>query len=375
MYDWIDEQAIPPLPAGIQLALFGAGEGSSQFLAWLAENAPGARVLAVADNDPTQQGREYLGLPIIEPAALPGLKADLVVVTTVSGREAVGGQLAAMGLLEGKDFVRIGAYPAAGLKNLLPLLEWDRSLGGILREGGAAVHVGPGGFLGLECGLYALRGMRTTAVDAYSFGLDWPEVTGRRQEYEKTRTAALRLAGNGTAEDVGRRWDSLFAERDGRLFLEGIPFRFPHDFSALPVDSASMDLACSFAVLEHVRDPRRCVEELWRVLKPGGVAVQTIVTRDHRSFGKTAGYTPISYRVHSSEEWERINQDRFYQNRLAPWQWRELFAAVGFEERHYHEHGRYVPGGEEYAALHPDFQGWSEDRMSAVDCTLLARKM
>lgn len=374
-YTWIEEQAIPPLAPGVRLVLFGAGEGSVQFLGWLADCGTNCRVLAVADNDPTMHGKELCGLPIVAPAAVPGLGADLVVVTTVSGREAVGRQLEGMGLREGEQFVRIGAYPAAGMQNVERILELDASLG-LLAGVRDAVHVGPGGFLPLECALFALRGIRVRAVDAFSFGLDWPDVTGRGADYAaaRERTLSLAAAQGRDAGDAGRRWDSLFAERGGRLVLDGVPFLFPHDFSALPLPDASVDLACSFAVLEHVRDPAACVAELFRVLRPGGSAVQTIVTRDHRSFGKVDGYTPISYRRHSEAEWEGISGGKFYQNRLAPWQWRSLFAAGGFAELFYREHSRYAPDAAERACLHPDFAGWSEAEQRAVDCTLVARR-
>jgi SAM-dependent methyltransferase len=39
---------------------------------------------------------------------------------------------------------------------------------------------------------------------------------------------------------------------------------------ALPVDDASFDVVLCLQVLEHTEDPRRAVEELYRVTKPGG---------------------------------------------------------------------------------------------------------
>ena len=376
-YDWIDENAIPPLARGMRLALFGAGEGSVQFLEWLANHAPGCLVLAVADNDPTMHGRSLHGLPVVSPESVLQMPLDLVVVTTVSGRDAVAGQLRARGLEEGRQFVRIGAYPAAGVRHLPLLLEMDERFG-VLAQARDILHVGPGGFLGLECGLHALLGARVAGLDLHGFGVAWPEVGSRRAEYAAAReqTLALARARGRDAAAVAARWDALFAERGGRLYLESpsLDFLFPHDFSGLPQPDASLDLVCSFAVLEQVREPELCAEQVRRVLRPGGWAVFTVITRDHRSFGKVEGYTPISYRRHSAEEWERINAGKFYQNRLAPWQWRELFRAEGLEEALYQVQGTYVPDAAELAALHPDFTGWSPERQSEVNCTLVLRR-
>lgn len=48
------------------------------------------------------------------------------------------------------------------------------------------------------------------------------------------------------------------------------------DGHALPFDSESFDAVVIQAVLEHVVDPRRCVEEIHRVLKPGGLVYAEI---------------------------------------------------------------------------------------------------
>ena len=39
----------------------------------------------------------------------------------------------------------------------------------------------------------------------------------------------------------------------------------------IPVDSESVDIAYSIATLEHVQDPKKVVQEMVRVLKPGGI--------------------------------------------------------------------------------------------------------
>lgn len=44
------------------------------------------------------------------------------------------------------------------------------------------------------------------------------------------------------------------------------------DIHSLPISDNSADTIICSAVLEHVKDPRIAVQEIWRVLKPGGLA-------------------------------------------------------------------------------------------------------
>ena len=52
------------------------------------------------------------------------------------------------------------------------------------------------------------------------------------------------------------------------------PDAAPHvygDAHLLPFSSSSVDCVLCCEVLEHIKEPRQCCNEIWRVLKPGGV--------------------------------------------------------------------------------------------------------
>jgi ubiquinone/menaquinone biosynthesis C-methylase UbiE len=67
------------------------------------------------------------------------------------------------------------------------------------------------------------------------------------------------------ALDIEKR---LLKEVEGS-FIE----RMCADAHNLPLRDSSVDCVLSFSLLEHLKDPRRSVEELYRVLKYGGTAV------------------------------------------------------------------------------------------------------
>ena len=65
-----------------------------------------------------------------------------------------------------------------------------------------------------------------------------------------------------------------------RFALAGMPGEFLEvDGNSLPFPDECFDIVCSMGVLHHVADPRPMVEEMFRVLKPGG---RLIVMLYHR---------------------------------------------------------------------------------------------
>lgn len=124
---------------------------------------------------------------------------------------------------------------------------------------------------------------------------DWERIRVLNFQEDLVETELLRLAGEGPFKlhlDVGTgtgRMLELFADRAGdgigvdlshemltvarsNIAKAGLSDRFVRqaDASALPVESQSADLITVHQLLHYLDDPRRALDECWRVLAPGG---------------------------------------------------------------------------------------------------------
>ena len=109
----------------------------------------------------------------------------------------------------------------------------------------------------------------------------------------------------------------------------------------LPFADAEFDLVYSVAALEHVPNPGGTLAEVFRVLRPGGLAIHEIDLKHHGSAD------PLKFLEWSDEEWrerarpygkdlalDAILEERFtgevYCNRLRRSDWLTLFVGSGF---------------------------------------------
>jgi SAM-dependent methyltransferase len=325
-YPWVDCDALRHLPAGCTAVLFGAGQGSVEFIQINRLLPAPFKLLAVADNDSTMWGKRLGDLPIIPPDAISRLHPERVVITTISGKESVTRQLKEMGFSGREDIAAVGKFPSQAASNLQFFLRGNEAFG-IAEKGATILHVGPGGFLGLECCLHALD-FAPISMDANAFGISYPDVTEDLDKYRRSLQQLLAIAPpDWCKKRIEQRFLALFRESNGRTLVDtrGVPYLFPHRFSAIPLDDSSVDAVISFAVLEHVLQPGAVLREMVRVLKPKGRTFHRVITRDHRSFSKVAGYHPFSYLTHSDAAWEGINKNKFHQNRLLPHEWLSVF--------------------------------------------------
>lgn len=360
---------------GKKLILFGAGRGSEEFLTHQQQLAPGATILAITDNDASLWGKTLEGHQIIPPDQLSEGIFDTIVVTSISGRDAIAGQLEALGFRRHDDFILIGRYPNNPIDNFQILL---RELGDArVLNGSNCLHIGPGGFLGIETLLHCLGAAHVHSIDKFSFAIDFPDVTDQMTQYLDIEKSFSEFTRNThVLSEMQRRFTDLFPVVSERIRIDKdkIAYHYPVDVCELPFSSNQFDLVLSFAVLEHVLDPTAAVRQLIRVLRPGGLAFHRIITRDHRSFSSIQGFSPFSFRSYSQSEWQAITTRKFPQNRLLPVEWKKLFEQHGLTIQKYQVSDRLEITQEEYRQFHGDFYRFSMEELGECDCLIMARK-
>jgi SAM-dependent methyltransferase len=207
---------------------------------------------------------------------------------------------------------------------------------------GSVLEIGPGVNLGaLFC--FAASGVpRAVGVDVAQL----PEPP--RGFYENLRSYILAIEGFVW----WRAWVDDFAgvasfpsvelfPAPGEL-LSRVEHRAGVSSEALPFADAEFDLVYSVAALEHVPEPGGTVRELWRVLKPGGLAIHEIDLKHHGSDD------PLKFLEWNDAEWrararpygadlaldsilDRSYTGEVYCNRLRQRDWTDLFLRVGFD--------------------------------------------
>jgi SAM-dependent methyltransferase len=373
-YEWININEVVDLETR-KIILFGAGKGSEEFLGYLKESGIEAEILCILDNDRSLWGKTLCGYPILSPQEVKHKIFDKIVVSSVSGRESISAQLSSIGLEAGRDFILIGRYPRNYTDNFRLLM---RETGGLFSfDGSHCLHIGPGGFLAVEIFLYCLGASKAFSIDKYAFGIDYPDVTDSYDDYLKIMDLFKTMIEDESIRNRAIfRFEKLFIKKQNHISVdkEKISYHYPADICRPPFEDEAFDLVISFAVLEHVDEPTRAVEEISRILKPGGVSIHIIVTQDHRSFSNVGKFNPFSFRIYDTQQWEDISRKKFYQNRLLPVQWMRLFEKSEFLIHKYHVQHSIELSHETVQSFHAYFRNFTKKELGEVNCLIVVSK-
>ena len=130
---------------------------------------------------------------------------------------------------------------------------------------------------------------------------------------------------------VDRKWHREFARQLGADRPRGLPV-LQMDVTDLKFPDASFDFAYSFSTFEHLPDPVRALEEIKRVVRPGGgmyISLHLYTSddgcHDPRVFAGRRDELPLWSHLRPSHA--HLVRPNAYLNRLRLPQWREIFGS------------------------------------------------
>jgi len=140
--------------------------------------------------------------------------------------------------------------------------------------------------------------------------------------YQETRAWITDAVEQGTLPQLnGLNLNRLEAE--GERIPRGMLAVQLYDGVHIPIESKSVDVIWSKSVLEHVQLPKALLEEMKRILRPGGVICHIIDLRDHGTFEN--GKDWLRFLRYEQRTWDRMRSNRStWTNRVRSPQWEAL---------------------------------------------------
>jgi SAM-dependent methyltransferase len=205
----------------------------------------------------------------------------------------------------------------------------------------SVLEIGPGANLGTLFS-FAAFGARAAGVDVTPHGAVPDEFYAALRDYLLATEGFSWWRPWATARPGFVSFPSLDAFPTAAGILSSIDYRSAVSSESLPFPADHFDLVYSVAALEHVPDPRGTVEEIARVLAPGGLAIHEIDLKHHGSDD------PLRFLELTDEAWRAVARPygrdlslqsildgkfsgEVYCNRLRRSEWKSAFERAGLD--------------------------------------------
>ena len=136
----------------------------------------------------------------------------------------------------------------------------------------------------------------------------------------------------------------------------------------MSIDDGDVDFLMSTSFLEHVVGMPALLEEMRRVLKPGGTMVHSIDGVDHRTYGDPSIH-PLAFLALPSEQ-----SIVFECNRIRPLAFASMFAESGFDIVNIEVHQSVELGQDILSSFDPAFRDMPREHLEITRATIHARK-
>lgn len=189
-------------------------------------------------------------------------------------------------------------------------------------EDKVVLELGPGQTPDLLFAAYMLGARKAIGCDVASYAPDdYTEVASYAETLEWLREFDESSLGSRFSLNPGRI--------EGRKqFDEDELYIHQYDGVHLPLADESIDILWSKSVLEHVKKPGDLIDEMYRVLKPGGIMCHIIDLRDHMTLVNDADW--LRFLRYGDRLWENMSSNRTtWCNRYRSPKWKSIFNSSG----------------------------------------------
>lgn len=366
----------------MKIMIYGAGSAGQEAFRRFRER--GEEPIGFFDSDVGKIGKTILGRPVMDFHRTRRSHYDMIVIASMY-KEEIAHTLTRAGLFFEKDFICYNNEHCwqefeRGKNVFCRLSQALEQYCGVSLKGQNLLHIGSGrmAILDILCLLSGASKVYSIDEKPLQNGIDVTSIYSYLTYMlcnNKTTFISLDQTSTISISELKQRMKRIFYHSSGKKFVNMDYYQFyPFSTDNLPFGNELFAVSHSNAVLEHIRNPEPAIDEIARVLIPGGVSLHCIDLRDHRD-----NSNPYSHLSCSESEWEKlsINESSGYirSNRWRGIEYKNAFEKAGFQILHYEliQPSRDIRNRFP-AKINGGFKKFSREELQATTCLIYVRK-